>query len=576
MVWTTALLAMLAIASATNSVTAGEAPPQRFVAIALHDVVDTPSELDDDSVTSDRLVVLFEWLAGNGWTAISLDDIDRARRGIKPLPPRAVLLTVDDGYRSLYTRVYPLALAYRTPIVAAVVGQWMDTPADGAVRYGQRLVPRSNFITWDQAREMQASGLIEFASHSHALHDVVLANPQGNPLAAAQTLRYADGRYETLAAFQSRIRADLGHARERMQQELGKPPRAIVWPYGRYNQQALDVASGLGFQFAMTLSPAPADAAHPLAIGRFLPTGDPELDVMVTNLRFIDPWPSARRIVEVSPEALLGADAEATNQRLGQTIERLLALGATHVVVDAATVSTDGRLESVWFPTPLMPARSDVLSRICAQLHARAGVDVIVRLPHTAVLATMGDQARGLALYRDLASHVPFEALLLENVPSLGESPASPLDNPWDVQRRRAASDTASWPREDAFAMQAFHVAELERPDLELYWLAPDTRSLDRPSGIAELTLVPRDLDAPPGDGAPRLEVPLSRRVGLWWTQQSPPNSSSIARAARAFQIRGGTAFGWRPDDPMANAPRTDLVAPAFSAREAPAQGYKP
>ena len=78
MVWTTALLAMLAIASATNSVTAGEAPPQRFVAIALHDVVDTPSELGDDSVTSDRLVVLFEWLAGNGWTARSLDDIDRA------------------------------------------------------------------------------------------------------------------------------------------------------------------------------------------------------------------------------------------------------------------------------------------------------------------------------------------------------------------------------------------------------------------------------------------------------------------------------------------------------------------
>src|SRR5262245_42107934 len=67
----------------------------RFIAIAFHDVVDRSSELDDDAVTTDRLVTFFEWLRGNGWSAISLDDVERARRGEQPLPAKAVLLTFD-------------------------------------------------------------------------------------------------------------------------------------------------------------------------------------------------------------------------------------------------------------------------------------------------------------------------------------------------------------------------------------------------------------------------------------------------------------------------------------------------
>ncbi|NBW63906.1 MAG: hypothetical protein EBR33_12480 [Synechococcaceae bacterium WB4_1_0192] len=44
--------------------------------------------------------------------------------GKQPLPRKAVLLTFDDGYLSLYTRVFPLLLAYRIPAVAALVGEW--------------------------------------------------------------------------------------------------------------------------------------------------------------------------------------------------------------------------------------------------------------------------------------------------------------------------------------------------------------------------------------------------------------------------------------------------------------------
>ena len=38
---------------------------------------------------------------------ITLDDIAHARQGQRRLPDKAILITFDDGYRSLYSRVFP-------------------------------------------------------------------------------------------------------------------------------------------------------------------------------------------------------------------------------------------------------------------------------------------------------------------------------------------------------------------------------------------------------------------------------------------------------------------------------------
>ena len=74
-------------------------------------------------------------------------------------PPRAVLLTFDDGYASLYTRVYPLLKTYGYPAVFALVSSWLETPAGDTVDYGNGQKPRSAFITWAQAREMATSDI---------------------------------------------------------------------------------------------------------------------------------------------------------------------------------------------------------------------------------------------------------------------------------------------------------------------------------------------------------------------------------------------------------------------------------
>ena len=62
---------------------------QRFAAIAYHDVVDRAEDLDNDAVTTARLLAFFDWIRANGWTPVSLDDIAAAERGEQAAARRA-------------------------------------------------------------------------------------------------------------------------------------------------------------------------------------------------------------------------------------------------------------------------------------------------------------------------------------------------------------------------------------------------------------------------------------------------------------------------------------------------------
>ena len=280
---------------------------QRFVSIAFHDVVDRPDQLETDAVTATALAQFFDWLKGTGWNAISLDDVAAAARGVRPLPDKPILISFDDGYESLYTRVFPLIKVYRYPIVAALVGTWMEGGRpDGTVLYGDRVVPRANFISWAQAREMEASGLVEIASHSYNLHRGVLANPQGNNIPAAITWQYdrTTGQYETDAQYRDRIRADLSRARSQMAANIGRAPRALVWPFGRYTGPAREIAQQMGFSFALTLEPEPAYTSDLFAIHRYFPSQNPRLGDIARNLLFEPGRPTTRRIACLSLDTL--------------------------------------------------------------------------------------------------------------------------------------------------------------------------------------------------------------------------------------------------------------------------------
>jgi len=540
-----------------------------FEIVVVHDVVDTRSALDPDSISTTDLVSFLEWLRAHKWNFISLDDVERARKGESPLPQRAILITVDDGYLSEYTRIFPLLLAYKVPAVMALVGSWMDGKASSG----------RPEITWEQAREMQRSGLVEFASHSYDMHHGMIGNPQGNVFPPAAFRKYEPGvGYESEAAYRERIRADLTRSVEQMKKELGRAPRSLAWPYGRYTEEGEEVASEVGFAFTFILDPEPAFLDKPIGMGRYYLTTNNVVDAR--RRLFQTPLPAIQRLVHVNPADLWNADAGQADTRLGKAIERLRELGATAVVVDAVEEDSNGKITRAWFPNSQLPLGADWFLRVCQQMRARAEVAVYGRMPVQKTLEAMnGNADRVLALFREIGIHGAIDGIFLENTPGLAGIKTEPNDSgsaPWEVRRRRDAVDDSRLSPLDSLTLRCFHAVEAERSGLKLALANPIANNTG-PSSIADISLV---LAPDQPKEVARLQNVMrtlgwfqpmfARRFGLWIDSPTPPAPGNLSTITRRFEREGGAVIGWSADDPMGDKPPAARVAAAVSASTFP------
>ena len=480
------LAALLVLAAALA--TAADA---RFMALSYHEVLADNEPMTPTAVRASDLARQFAWLQANDYHPVSVDQILAARAGGPPLPPNAILLTFDDGFLDAYTRAFPLLKLFNYPAVIALVGKWMDVPDGQMVDYDGKPVPRGKFLNWAQVREMQASGLIEVASHSYDLHHGILANPQGNTQPAATTRLYANGRYEDDAAYLARLRADL---RDSISQHTGKAPRIIVWPYGRSNRAAQEVAAQLGMPIGLTLIDGFNDAATPTAVWkRQLIENSPSLQAFAEMLRVT--WdPSPARSVEVDPGTWPpGEDG------LSPTLDRLLTLSPNIAFVRPAVIR-DGR-EMALFPTKLRPVAIDQLNHIAWQTERRAGVPVFIDLP-----AAWLDEPE---LVADLARQVNFAGLRVR------ADPGSPV-----AERIRKAAARWVWPLQMAYAV--------DQPPTPAQWAhLRDGDLLVLPASEENIAAVPRE---------------MAGRVLFEFDPALPP--ASVARRMNRLEADGFRQFG--------------------------------
>lgn len=411
-----ALLTLLS--SLAAAAPASDPTRDALVVLSYHDVVsDTRGSGDRHAVSASELVAHFSWLRGNGFTPVSLDQVIAARSGGPSLPPRAVLLTFDDGYRSFYSHVFPLLKLYGFPAVFAIVGSWLEVGAEGLVPYeAGNAKPRSAFVSWDELREIARSGLVAIASHSYDLHHGVLANRESNTQPAATTRIFdpATGAYETDHAYRARIHADLARNSALIERELGVRPKAMVWPFGSYNHAALAIAAELGMPVTLTLDDGVNSASVPLNRLRRvlieLNPGTQDFAWRMLNLAAEEP----RRVVHVSLDDIHHADHAQQEARLSLVLERLHRLQVNTVVLVATTGSgtesgkgsTNGL--AAYFPNRHLPMRGDLLNRVAWQLISRLRVDVLVHLPGVEALRGAPTLAE---LYADLGRGAHFSGL---------------------------------------------------------------------------------------------------------------------------------------------------------------------
>ncbi len=396
-----ALAAVIALACAVPAGAQRLPPPdaddgQTFRAIAFHDVrtnvrATFETAPEPTAVDETTLAEFFAWLQAADYHPVSLQQIIDARAGGPPLPPRAVLLTFDDGYASTYEKAFPLLRHFGYPAVVALVTQWMAQP-EGATLVASglqvpQLAPRGEFLNWDQVREMAASGLIEFASHSDGMHAGIPGNPQGNGQPSAATLAYdaRTGTYESVDAYAARVGADLRRSRALIEAQTGLPVRVMVWPYGAYTETALALSRDAGMPITLTLQEGANGPDTPLQTVR---RGLATYDMLVpdhTLFRAPDGDGSIfplNRAMHVDLDYVYDPDPAQMERNLGALLERVQAVGPRAVFLQAfADPDGDGAADALYFPNRHLPVRADIFNRVAWQLRTRTGVQVYAWMP---------------------------------------------------------------------------------------------------------------------------------------------------------------------------------------------------
>ncbi len=359
-----------------RSVAADRPSPSRsgplIAVLCYHDVSDEPGT-GPSTVSPAALRDQIRRAREAGWAFLSVSELLALRGRPGAIPPRTMVLTFDDGYRSFSGKVLPILREEGVKATLAIVDTFIDSPPPG--------IPP--LMTWDEVRAADRSGFVEIASHSHALHRYETTNPYRDTGPSTTTRRYLldEGRYENRDEYRNRIREDLLAARRRLRKELGHDVRVLAWPYGEHNAAACRIAAEAGFRATLGLDgtdtrPEDLRAGYlpRVMVHRGMGIGSPDLS-------WIGGVPAPVRAAQVDLDAVYDPDPAVFRRNVDRMVEAVGAMGATHAFLQACPdPDGDGRFREAWFQNHQVPVKADIWSMVAAKL-SHAGVAVWIRAP---------------------------------------------------------------------------------------------------------------------------------------------------------------------------------------------------
>jgi peptidoglycan/xylan/chitin deacetylase (PgdA/CDA1 family) len=157
----------------------------------------------------EQMKVLHDW----GYTSITTTMLVRAIEQGAELPPRSFLLTLDDGNLDNYTNAFPILQKYGFSGVIYLVGNYIG--AEG-------------YMSVNQVLEMANAGW-EVGSHSLNHYDLTKLDPDS-------------------------LRREVIDSRDFLEEKLGLPILTFAYPFGAYNEAAVDNVQIAGYIGAMGAS----------------------------------------------------------------------------------------------------------------------------------------------------------------------------------------------------------------------------------------------------------------------------------------------------------------------------------
>ncbi|MBU4228459.1 polysaccharide deacetylase family protein [bacterium] len=143
-----------------------------------------------------------DYLAVHNYSVISLSELLTGLRDGQ-LPPKPIVITIDDGFKSTYTLAYPILKKYNFPATLLIYTDFIEK--------------NSSSLTWEEIREMTKNN-IEIGSHT---------------LSHCNLLRYKEN--ESYDSYISRIKKEIFLSKEILESKIGSKVKFFAYPYGIYS-----------------------------------------------------------------------------------------------------------------------------------------------------------------------------------------------------------------------------------------------------------------------------------------------------------------------------------------------------
>lgn len=367
------LVVTLVTAVAAAPASSRTASPARHIAILCYHDLSSDPQTPLQTVPPEFLRQQIRDCRAAGWTFMSLAELLAHRRHPETLPPRTLVLTFDDGYRSFRDLALPVLREERVPATLAVISGFVDAAPPGTPA----------LLGWDELRDLAREPGIEIASHSHGLHRYATCNPYRDTAPAAATRRYLldAARYENREEYRARIRADLDTTRRLIADRAGVAPNVLVWPYGMHNEMARGLAAQAGFTATLALGgrEVTVDDLRSGCLPRILVTR--KFRFGAGDAAWLEPAPAAIRAADVDLDDVWSPDPAAMRDRVEQLVRRIQALGVNEVFLSVCSdTAADGRFTSAWCMNHQVLVRADVWSMVASKL-SQARIRVWARIP---------------------------------------------------------------------------------------------------------------------------------------------------------------------------------------------------
>lgn len=236
-------------ASASNPTSAPAASAASGEAAAPKEAIDTKAQVvvlcyhrlegkagGTLSIEADTFKKQMQEIKDRGLAVISMKDFLAWRRGEKTIPPKSVLITIDDGYLSGYEVGLPVLKEHGYTATYFIYTKFVNSGGKS--------------LTWDQLAELRDAGM-EIGCHTVSHEDL-----RKKPKAAA--------------SYESWLKDEVTVSKQLLEEKLGIAVTTIAYPFGVHNEKVHAACKAAGYEAGFTTYGQRLGMTAPaFALGRF-------------------------------------------------------------------------------------------------------------------------------------------------------------------------------------------------------------------------------------------------------------------------------------------------------------------